>query len=57
MAHWKPTEVFSKYGSVVQRIYSNVESDDLTNFGVSIDTVAHIGETSDGKLALESAGK
>lgn len=57
MAHWRPTEVFLKHGSVVQRIFSNIESDDLTNLGVSVDTVAHIAETNEGKLALESAGK
>lgn len=49
--------MFSKHGSVVQRIFSNIESDDLTNFGVSVDTIAHIAETNEGKLALESAGK
>lgn len=56
MAFWKPTEVFSKYSVVIDRLFENVASDEFSLFGVSLDTIGHIGETMEGKSALNALG-
>lgn len=56
MAFWKPLEVFSKYSTVIDRLFENISSDEYSLFGVSLDTIGHIGETMEGKSALNTLG-
>ncbi|CAG9822654.1 unnamed protein product [Phaedon cochleariae] len=56
LAQWRPIEMMSKYPKVVDRIYSNVESSDLTVVKVSLDTIGIIGSSNEGKRALLASG-
>ncbi|CAH1967118.1 unnamed protein product [Acanthoscelides obtectus] len=56
MAHKKPIEMLSKYPKLFDRVFSNLESGDLTVIGVSLDTLGIIGSTNEGKCALSSTG-
>ncbi|RZB38997.1 26S proteasome non-ATPase regulatory subunit 5 [Asbolus verrucosus] len=56
MAHWKPIEILSKHPNLFQRMFKNLESDDFTIVGVSLDTLGHIGLPNEGKVALDSTG-
>lgn len=50
----KPAEIISKYPKIVFRIFSNLDSDDLIIFGVSLDTFGFMASTDMGKFALDS---
>lgn len=50
----KPAELIPKYKKVVYRIFSNLDSDDLIIFGVSLDTFGFMASTDEGKFALDS---
>lgn len=54
VAHWKPEETITKYPNFYNRLFNNLESNDFTIIGVSVDTLGHIGITNNGKIALES---
>ncbi|GJQ74529.1 hypothetical protein Trydic_g21394 [Trypoxylus dichotomus] len=54
LAYWRPNDIVTKYKFVLSRIYSNIESDNFTLVGVSVDTLGHISETNEGKIALNS---
>lgn len=56
MAHRKPLEMFSKYPKIFDRLFSNLESNDLTIVSVSLDTLGIIGLSNEGKTALHSTG-
>jgi len=56
MAHWKPTEIISKYPVVIDKLFANIQSDDYILLGTSLDTLGHIAETNEGKYTLESTG-
>ncbi|KAJ8919045.1 hypothetical protein NQ315_016951 [Exocentrus adspersus] len=56
MANWKPIELLSKYPKLFDRLFSNIESGDLTIVAVSLDTLGVIGLTNAGKCALQSTG-
>ncbi|XP_018333905.1 26S proteasome non-ATPase regulatory subunit 5 [Agrilus planipennis] len=56
MAYWKPTEVLSKYQVPLNRLFHNLESSDFPLVAVSFDILGHIGETNEGKVALDTAG-
>lgn len=56
MANWKPIELLSKYPKFFDRLFSNIESGDLTIVSVSLDTLGIIGLTNAGKCALQSTG-
>lgn len=56
MANWKPIELLSKYPKFFDRLFSNIESGDLTIVAVSLDTLGIIGLTNTGKCALQSTG-
>lgn len=57
LAHGRPNDIVTKYVFILNRIYANIESDNFTIVGVSVDTLGHIAETSEGKIALNSSGK
>lgn len=48
--------MLSKYPKVFDRIFSNLESTDITIVGVSLDTIGIIGLTNAGKITLHSTG-
>ncbi|XP_050296589.1 26S proteasome non-ATPase regulatory subunit 5 [Anthonomus grandis grandis] len=52
----KPRELVAKYPALLDYLYSNIESSDLTIVGVSLDAIGHIGSTPFGKIALSSTG-
>lgn len=54
MTKAKPAKIISKYPKVVYRIFSNLDSDDLIIFGVSLDTFGLMASTDEGKFALDS---
>lgn len=56
MAYWKPTEMISKYPLALDKVFCNIQLDDLTLVGISLDTLGHIGEKNEGKYSLESTG-
>ncbi|XP_030752120.1 26S proteasome non-ATPase regulatory subunit 5-like [Sitophilus oryzae] len=56
VAHKKPLDFFKKYPVVIERLYSNLNIEDMTVLGVSLDTIGYIGQTNEGKLALQSTG-
>ncbi|CAG9856336.1 unnamed protein product [Phyllotreta striolata] len=56
IAHWKPLELLSKYPKIFDRLFSNLESGDLTIVAISLDTLGIIGLTNQGKSALHSTG-
>lgn len=55
MAVARPEEIIRTYSSVVDHIFSNLESEDLTVLGVSLDTVGIIASKDRGKFALETS--
>lgn len=57
MAHFRPIEVLSKYPKLFDRLFMNLESSDLTIVSVTLETLGHIGEPNEGKIALDSTGK
>ncbi|CAH0552701.1 unnamed protein product [Brassicogethes aeneus] len=56
IAHWRPIEVLSKYPKFFDRLFSNLETGNLTIVSVSLDTLGHIAELNEGKIALDSTG-
>ncbi|KAI4458415.1 26s proteasome non-atpase regulatory subunit 5-related [Holotrichia oblita] len=54
LAYWKPNDIVTKYVLILNRICSNIDSDNFTLVGISIETVGHIAETNEGKIALNS---
>lgn len=54
MTKAKPAEIISKYSKIIDRIFSNFDSDDLIIFGVSLDTFGFLASTDEGKFALDS---
>lgn len=56
MAHSKPLEMFSKYPKIFNRLFTNLESTNLTIVSVSLDTIGIIALTNEGKIALHSTG-
>ncbi|KAL1488433.1 hypothetical protein ABEB36_014906 [Hypothenemus hampei] len=57
VAHRNPRELLAKYPIMFDHLFSNIEQSDLTLIAVSLDTIGFIGQTSQGKLALDSTGK
>lgn len=57
MAQWKPREMLSTYPKMFDRLFSNIEKADLTIVSVSLDALGVIGQSNQGKLALNSTGK
>lgn len=56
MAYWKPLEMFSKYPTIFDRIFANLETSNLIVVSVSLDTLGIIGSSNEGKITLHSAG-
>ncbi|KAJ8938792.1 hypothetical protein NQ314_011328 [Rhamnusium bicolor] len=56
MSHWKPIELLSKHPKLFDRLFSNIESSDLTIVGVSLDTLGIIGLSNEGKCSLLASG-
>ncbi|KRT85539.1 HEAT domain-containing protein [Oryctes borbonicus] len=56
LAYWRPNDIVTKYKFILTRIYSNIKSDNFTLVRVSVDTLGHIAETNEGKIALNSVG-
>lgn len=56
IAFWRPKETLDKYPEIINNIFSNIESNNLILLGVSLDTVGHIADRNEGKLALSSRG-
>nr|XP_023016451.1 26S proteasome non-ATPase regulatory subunit 5-like [Leptinotarsa decemlineata] len=56
MARNKPIELLSKYPKFFDRLFSNLESGNLTIVGISLDTLGTIGLSGAGKCALQSTG-
>lgn len=57
LAHWKPREILYKYNNMTNKMFLNLDDTDLTLIGITLDTIAFIGESNTGKLALDSFGK
>lgn len=55
MASARPDETIRTYPSVVDRLYNNLESGNVTIIGVSLDTLGNIAATDKGKFALEAS--
>lgn len=56
LANWRPYDIVNKYVFILNRISANIESNNFTIFGVSVDTLGYIADTNEGKIALNSAG-
>ncbi|XP_066248492.1 26S proteasome non-ATPase regulatory subunit 5 [Euwallacea similis] len=56
VGHLKPRELLAKHPIVFDHLFSNIESSDLTLIGVSLDVIGYIGQTCQGKIALDSTG-
>lgn len=57
LAHWKPAEMLTKYSTMTNKLFLKLNEPDLTTVGVALDTIAYIGESNEGKIALEALGK
>lgn len=55
MAVARPDEIIATYSKVIDRIFNNLESDNISILGVSLDTLGNIASTDKGKFALESS--
>lgn len=55
MAAARPEEIIRTYPSVIDRIFNNLESENVTIIGVSLDTLGNIAATDKGKFALETS--
>lgn len=55
MATARPDEIIRTYPSVIDRIFNNLESENVTIIGVSLDTLGNIAATDKGKFALETS--
>lgn len=51
----RPDVIVATYPKVIDRIFSNLESDNISILGVSLDTLGNIAITDKGKFALESS--
>lgn len=57
MAVARPDEIIRTYSKVIDRIFNNLESDNLSILGVSLDTFGNIASTDKGKFALETSSR
>lgn len=57
LGHWKPNEMLARYLTTTHHLLDNVERDDLSIVGITIDTLGHIAATNNGKLALNATGE
>lgn len=57
MAIARPEQIIRTYPKVIDRIFNNLESDDFSVLGVSLDTLANIAATDKGKFALETSSR
>lgn len=54
MTRVNPSDIIAKYPRMIDRIFTNLDSDDFTVFGVSLDTFGFMALTDEGKFALDS---
>lgn len=54
MVTGRPEEAITTYTKVIDRIFRNLESENMTIYGVSLDTFGYIAATDKGKVALEA---
>lgn len=54
MAVARPEQIIRTYPGVIDHIFNNLESDNVTVLGVSFDTFGNIAATDKGKFALDT---
>ena len=56
IAHQQPKEIFGRFQVFINLVFTLVESEDISLRVIAIETLCFVGESSEGKLALEKQG-
>ena len=56
IAHQQPKEICGKFQVFINMVFGLVDSEDISLRVIAIETLCFIGESSEGKLALEKQG-